>query len=118
MSTEIGLSISFRWSRIRFRTALIECIGNPEYIHLLVDARNKLLYIQSCERDKDAFKVYFRACKRDAAFYIRGKSLMQNIAKLIGVDGESTLRYAGTQIDESTIVIYLNAYEEIAREQE
>ena len=118
MNEEIGLSISFRWNRIRFRNALIESIGNPEYIHLLINSTDRMLYIQACQRDKDAFKVYFQNDPSDAAFYLRGKRLMQYIARLIGVDEDASVRYLGTQVDERTVVIALKEFEEIAREQE
>lgn len=118
MSAEIGLSISFRWSRIRFRTQLIECIGNPEYIHLLIDRENKLLYVQACERDKDAFKVNFQNDPSDAAFYIRGKRLMEYLARVIGLRSEEAVRYVGAPFDSDTVLIHLKNYEVIARELE
>lgn len=118
MNAEIGLSISFRWNRIRFRTQLIECIGNPEYIHLLIDRENKLLYVQACERDKDAFKVYFQNDPSDAAFYIRGKRLMQYLARVIGLHSVDAVRYVGTPYDPGTVLIKLKEYEVIARELE
>ena len=72
------------------------------------------MYIQSCARDKDAFKLYYRAEKSNEEFYIYAKILMQYLATVIGVAPDSvSLRFGGVMLDEQTVMIALDEYEEV-----
>ena len=114
MSADIGVSLYFRKDCIRFRNRTISELGNPKYVHLFIDSREKLLYIQSCDRDKDAFKLFYRQEKRDEEFYIYAKILMQYLASVIGVARDSvSLRFGGVMLDEQTVMIALDEYEEV-----
>lgn len=114
MSAENGMSVYFRSNRIRFRNKAIDDLGKPEYIHLFIDSRDKIMYIQSCERDKDAFKLYYRKDSNEENFYIAAKILMQYLARVIGVEEDSpSLRFDGILLDENTVMIALDEYEEI-----
>ena len=114
MSADIGISLYFRRDRIRFRNRTISELGNPKYVHLFIDSKEKLLYIQSCDRDKDAFKLFYRQEKRDEEFYIYAKILMQYLASVVGVAPDSvSLRFGGVMLDEQTVMIALDEYEEV-----
>lgn len=117
MGTEVGMSIYFRANRIRFRNKLIQELGNPTYIHLFIDGKDKIMYVQTCDRDKDAFKMYYREDSNSENFYINAKVLMQYLAKVIGVPKDSvSLRFEGILLDEHTIMIALDEYEPIKNE--
>lgn len=114
MRSEMGISLYFRKNRIRLRNRTISELGNPEYVHLFVDSEDKIMYIQSCARDKDAFKLYYRAEKSNEEFYIYAKILMQYLATVIGVAQDSaSLRFGGVMLDEQTVMIALDEYEEV-----
>ena len=114
MGSEMGISLYFRKNRIRLRNRTISELGNPEYVHLFVDSEDKIMYIQSCAKDKDTFKLYYRAEKSNEEFYIYAKILMQYLATVIGVAQDSaSLRFGGVMLDEHTVMIALDEYEEV-----
>lgn len=117
MSAKIGMSLYFQKNCIRFRNGAISELGNPEYIHLFIDSRDKIMYIQSCNKDKNAFKLYYREDKGEEKFYLYAKILMQYLATVIGVAPDSvSLRFSGVMLDEQTVMIALDEYEEVNRD--
>lgn len=55
--------------------------------------------------------------KRDEEFYIYAKILMQYLAFVIGVAPDSvSLRFGGVLLDEHTVMIALDEYEEVLSE--
>jgi len=118
MASECGFSIYFKSNRIRFRNSFIHAIGDPEFIHLFIDSKDHIMYIQACEKDKDAFEVYFREEWSDSAFYLRGKILIEFIAKLIGAPDVASYRYDAVQVNEKTMMVALDEYEVITKGEE
>lgn len=117
MSAEIGMSLYFRKNCIRFRNGAISELGNPKFIHLFIDSRDKIMYIRFCNKDKNAFKLYYREGKGEEKFYLYAKILMQYLATVIGVAPDSvSLRFSGVMLDEQTVMIALDEYEELNRD--
>lgn len=114
MDNTHGMSFYFKAGRIRFRNQLIYDLGRPEYVHLFVDVKKKCVYVKACEKDYDAFKLYYLEEAGDQNFYIRAKLLLEFFVKLLGIEyGNTSLRFKGEIIDEGTAVISLTEYEEI-----
>ena len=53
------LAFYFRDKRINIGKKTMEAIGMPDYVHLLLDRREKWLFVKGCEKDNDAFNVYY-----------------------------------------------------------
>ncbi|MBR3245353.1 MAG: hypothetical protein IKF90_22100 [Parasporobacterium sp.] len=92
----------------------------PQYIHLRINAARKQMFIQRCEKDRNAFRIIYR--KRtgnkdteidENSCYIYDRKLLLYLAGVIGVTEESpTLRYHGRLLpDEETVYIDLSQYE-------
>lgn len=61
MVNECGISLYFRNNRIHIRKGTIEVLNHPAYVHLFINEGKKQMFIQSCEKNKDAFRVYYKA---------------------------------------------------------
>lgn len=115
MNMDYGISLYFRHNRIRFRNQLIHDLGNPDYIHLFIDTKKRCAFIQVCDKDPDAFKLYYKDGPGDQNFYIRAKILLEFLAKIVKVDDLSnSVRLAGSIVDKNTALISLKEYEVIS----
>ncbi len=117
-----GISIYFRCHRISIHRSAIYAIGKPKYIHLLINRREKKMFIQGCEQDKDAFKIYYTFSDTENVdkCYIHSKWFIEYFADMLGVayDSES-LCFSGILLEDGrTIQIDLNQYEVIAYQPE
>lgn len=117
MAMETGITIYFRRSTIHIRKKTLLDIGYPEYIHLLLNEKEKQMFIQRCERDRDAFKINY-VMDRDGInkrFYISDKPFLKYLALLIGISKDSeSLLYAGTLLEDGkTVFVDLMKYQVI-----
>lgn len=119
-----GVSMYFRVDRIHIRKGAIAALGNPHYVHLRVNERKKQLFIQSCEKDKDAFRIYYKPEadtdeESPERCYINAKRLLDYLSRLIGVERYSeSLRFYSELIedegsDERLLFIDLTKYDVI-----
>ena len=120
MSMETGISMYFWDHRISIRKQALLDLGNPQYIHLLINKSKKYLFIQRCEeRDNDTFPIQYREDTEEIdRFYINAKNLMEYLARLIGVPFPSnSLRFNGKIMDDGiTLFVDLNEYQVIPYE--
>lgn len=79
MRFETGISMYFWDHRINIRKKALAILGNPQYIHLLINEKEKQLFIQRCEsRDNDTFSIEYRDEFGDLDYYyINAKNLMR-----------------------------------------
>jgi len=116
MAIQAGVSLYFRDNRIHIRRKTIYDLGKPKYVHLLINEREKQMFIQSCEKDKDAFCLNYSAVDDDAErCYVNAKALLQYLASVIGVAYPSdSLWFAGTMLDDGkTVFIDMSSYQTI-----
>lgn len=120
MSMETGISMYFWDHRISIRKQALLDLGNPQYIHLLINKSKKYLFIQRCEeRDNDTFPIQYREDTEEIdRYYINAKNLMEYLARLIGVPFPSnSLRFNGKIMDDGiTLFVDLNEYQVIPYE--
>ena len=120
MSMETGFSMYFWDHRISIRKQALLDLGNPQYIHLLINKSKKYLFIQRCEeRDNDTFPIQYREDTEEIdRYYINAKNLMEYLARLIGVPFPSnSLRFNGKIMDDGiTLFVDLNEYQVIPYE--
>lgn len=106
--------------RISIRKQALLDLGNPQYIHLLINKSKKYLFIQRCEeRDNDTFPIQYREDTEEIdRYYINAKNLMEYLARLIGVPFPSnSLRFNGKIMDDGiTLFVDLNEYQVIPYE--
>jgi len=107
MAMETCITMYFRRSTIHIRKKTLSDIGYPEYIHLLINEKEKQMFIQQCERDRDAFRINY-VLNRDGInkrFYISDKPFLQYLALLIGIPKDSeSLFFAGTLLEDGKTV--------------
>ena len=114
-----GISIYFRYRIMNIHRGAINAIGKPKYIHLLINRQEKKMFIQGCEQDRDAFKVYYAFSGKNHNVdqcHIRSRWFIEYFADMLGVayDSES-LCFSGILLEDGrTIQIDLNQYEVIA----
>ncbi len=120
METVSGISIYFCDNRIHILKDTIRALGNPRYVHLHINEEKKYLFISACEKDKDAFRIYYKV--NDATdemnpkrFHINAKGLLNYLSKVIGVERYSdSLRFPGQLLEGDSIVYFdLTNYEVI-----
>ena len=120
MQLETGISMYFWDSRISIRKKALQVLGNPSFIHLMINEKEKQLFIQRCEqRDNDTFQINYLDDSGDIEYYyINAKNLMRYLAMLIGVPYPSnSLRFGGRVLDDGmTIYVDLKEYQEIPYE--
>lgn len=119
--SEIGITLSFRHDCIHIRKETIAALGEPEYIHLRINNEEKQIFIQSCEKDNDAFRVSYYVVdgKTDSGKYcIFAKKLLTYLALVIGVEYPSnSLWFSGQLLDDKkTVFVDLSTYRVIERD--
>lgn len=116
--------ITFRFSsdRICIWKNTVSNLGKPDYIHLLINEPEKQMFIQTCERDKDAFRLYYTKGKsgREAEFHVNAKTLLKYLASVVGVDYNGpSVRFDGVLLEDGkTVYINLREYELLEYESE
>ena len=119
MTSEAGISTYFRNDKIRMRHKTIEDLAYPEYIHLRINEEKKHLFIEKCDRDKDAFSIKYTQDHdgkkvKEQACYIHAKNFLEYMARVIGVPEDSpSLRFSGILMPDGTVFVDLNHYEVI-----
>ena len=115
-----GISMYFRFDRINIRKGTLIALGRPHYVHLRVNEKKKLLFIIPCEKDRDAFRIYYKDSdeagkESPLRCYINAKKVMDYLAKVVGVDRYSeSLRFSGEVVErENRIYIDLTKYDVI-----
>lgn len=61
MVNECGISLYFRDNRIHIWKKTIDALKSPGYVCLFINEARKQLFIQSCKKNKDAFRVYYKS---------------------------------------------------------
>ncbi|MCD8235230.1 MAG: hypothetical protein LUD00_00955 [Prevotellaceae bacterium] len=116
------ISFLFNSDRINIWRETVENLGMPQYIHLLINEKEKKMFIQTCDHDKDAFRLYYTRGKtgRKAQFHVIAKQLMKYLAGLCGADyyGPS-IRFDGVLLEDGHTIYYnLLEYEIIEFDEE
>jgi hypothetical protein len=112
---ETGVTLNFRDNRMHILRRTIYDLGKPRYIHLRIDEKNRRMFIQACEKDRDAFPVDYDDGDRAERCYIYAKPLLRYLAGVVGVSRASdSLRFSGALLpEEHTVFIDLNRYRKI-----
>lgn len=115
MAMETGISLYFRSNRLNIRKKTMLDLGSPGYIHLIINEEMKWMFIQKCERDKDAFHVYYSRKQSSSRFYINAKNFLKYLSRVIGVKEDSdSLRFSGSLMEDGkTVFINLVDYQVI-----
>lgn len=120
--SETGVSFYFRVDRIRMRYQTIIDLGRPQYVHFRVDERRKWMFIQACERDQNAFTLFYKDEGRihESKNFINAKRFLTYLANVVGVPRDSeSLFFPGVLIPEmQAVFIDLRNYERINEEVE
>lgn len=118
MEGPIGISIYFRNDRIHIWKSTIRVLENPRYVHLRMNEGKKYLFISACEKDKDAFRIYYSLANsednsRPKRFHINAKGLLTYLSRIIGVERDSdSLKFFGELLlPEKAVCIDLKNYE-------
>ena len=108
-----GIAIYFFDDRIRISDRTMEELGSPKYIHLLVNRKEKHLFIRASEkRDNDTFKVVRHKEHNGWCYRIYSKGFVKFLAYLIGVPYPSdSVWYDLKMLDDGmTASVDLNKY--------
>ena len=105
----LKLAFYFRYNRIYIGKKTMQVLGMPDYVHLLINEKEKWLFIKSCEKDKNAFNVYF-TCGEDSdnmQYLINEKPLLKWLARIMGVEGMAdTVQFSGLYIPDDEAVFF------------
>ena len=109
------MTLNFRDNRMHILRKTIYDLGKPRHIHLRIDEKNRRMFIQACEKDRDAFRVDYDDDDRAERCYIYAKPLIRYLAGVVGVSRASdSLRFSGMLLpEEHTVLIDLNRYRKI-----
>jgi hypothetical protein len=82
-SSHLAIAIDFKGNRIRIHRSTLRAIGNPEYIHLLINPEERTLAIQRSDRsDLKAYRLPPKRFEDHRSFEITSKALMRNLLLL------------------------------------
>ena len=116
------ISFLFKADRINIWRETVENLGMPQYIHLLINEKEKKMFIQTCERDKDAFRLYYTRGKtgNKAHLHVNAKRLMKYLAVLCETDYNGpSIRFDGVLLEDGHTIYYnLLEYEIIEFDEE
>ena len=117
-----GVSLYFRDNRLRLRYKTILDLQYPQYIHLRINEKKKQLFIQKCERDRDAFRLIYNTGRKQGkcgideySCHINDKRFLRYLSHVVGVPEDSpSLRFHGLMMEDGkTVYIDLTRYEEV-----
>ena len=116
-----GLTMYFRNNRMRFRYRTILELEKPEYVHLRINEQKKQMFIQRCEKDKDAFRLVYSVRKGivEHSCYINARNFLLYLSKVVGVNDNSvSLHFPGILMnDGQTVYIDLTNYQPVRDEE-
>lgn len=100
-----GLSFSNKRGRLLIHHATIRALGEPDYVRLLLNKRDKRLAVQCCEEiDSDHFRVPAAVEGQDYRFEISSVGLISVIVKTCGLDSNKTYLVYGTHLPKYRLV--------------
>ena len=108
-----GMAVYFYDERICLWKETIDYLNYPKYIHLLLDEKNKLLFIKPADkRDNDTFRIIYSQFDEDNRYRISSKQFVKKLASIIGVDFPSnSLWFEGYYLkEEHSVLINLSRY--------
>ena len=91
----------------QFRLCGQSCLDYPKYIHILIDAKNRHLFIKRAEtKDNDTFKIIYSQLGTERRYRISSRWFVKHLASLIGVDFPSnSLWFKGYYLEEDKTVL-------------
>lgn len=105
MCEKLGISFSLKHGRMFIHRTTLKAIGEPGYIRLLVNRKQKRIAVQSCEEiDNDAYKV--PAYENWLQFEVYSLKFLQMIYKMAGWDKEKTYRIYGYPVTDYRLVLF------------
>ena len=116
-----GLSMYFRSHTIRLRHRTIAELDYPEYIHLRINKDRKQMFIQKCDKDKNAFHLVYRGAEKgihERSCYIQDTPFLRYLSGVVGVPEDSrSIWFKGYLLDDGkTYYIDLTNYEYVGLE--
>jgi len=107
-STEVYISLDFKKHRIRIYKQTISQLGNPNYVHLLIDPnRMQIGLIGSSVRTHDAHKVNLEKLGPDNSYELYSKHLIDNIHGIYpDVDPRYSYRLVGQMIRGRSLAVF------------
>ena len=122
MLSDPGVSMYFRDNRLRLHYRTILDLQYPQYIHLRINEEKKQLFIQKCEKDRNAFRLIYNAGRKQGkcgideySCHINDKRFLRYLSHVVGVPVDSpSLRFRGAMMNDGrTVYIDLTSYEQI-----
>ena len=122
MLSDPGITMYFRDDRLRLRYKTVLDLQYPQYIHLRINEKKQQLFIQKCEKDRNAFRLKYSDSPEQGKYgieehscFINDRRFMRYLSHVIGVPEDSpSLRFRGALMEDGrTIFIDLTKYEEI-----
>ncbi len=107
MVMESGITVNFHNNEINIRIRTLKELRSPRFVHILINAKERHLYIQRCEeRDNDAFPIDYTAVETDRKCRFKAKPLVIYLASIIGVPYPSqSLRFCGRLLEDGDTVL-------------
>ena len=108
---EVYISLDFKKSRIRIHKQTLGHIGNPSYVHLLIDPKERQIgLISSKIKTPDAHKVDLEKLGPDNSYELYSKFLFYNIHDLYpSIDDRYSYRLTGRMIGRNLAVFQLRS---------
>ncbi len=78
---------------VTFTGALLEEMGNPEYVKLLINPKTKLFALQKCDKNEPRAFCFLPSGNRKRAKYSGAKVLRETIVSLMGDAYEQNCSY-------------------------
>lgn len=105
---EVYISLDFKKSRIRIYKQTLGYMGNPAYVHLLIDPKERQIgLISSKVRTPDAHKVDLEKLGPDNSFELYSKYLFMNIQDLHpSIDKHYSYRLTGKMISNRSLAVF------------
>ena len=113
-----GMSFSHKRARVLIFYSTVKALGNPEYIRILLNSKEKKVAVQSCTAiDKDSFRVPAKI-GGDYSFEIASLRFLSVIDKICGWDNNKTFNVRGIAIRSQRLAEFrLDEAKEISQNQ-
>lgn len=85
VSAPYRVSFNYRFSKVRIQRPILDVLGRPKFIKMLLAPEEKLLYIVGIdEREKDCFPVPLDENMRHNGFVLHGQYFIKRISSIAG----------------------------------
>ena len=104
-NTQLKISFNYKHGKVRVYRSLIQTLGCPKYIQILIKPEDKLLFIVGLEqREQDCFPVVLSKDSRHSGMVLNGQRFIRRVSEIGGWSLDGSYVIGGTFLKEMNMI--------------